>query len=70
MKCSECAEYKNCRRKYNLRFRRRRCGKTGTAKYVVMEEGGGMTKDEITTPLRGGNTIKLPREQEENEWND
>lgn len=70
MKCSECAEYKNCRRKYNLRFRRRRCGKTGTAKYVVMEEGGGMTKDEITTPLRDENTIKLPREQEKNEWND
>lgn len=29
-----------------------------------------MTKDEITTPLRDGNTIKLPREQEKNEWND
>lgn len=52
MKCSECAEYKACSRKYDLRIRRRRCGKTDTAKYVVMEEGGGMTKDEITTPLR------------------
>lgn len=51
MKCSECAEYKDCSRKYDLRSRRRRCGKTDTAKYVVMEESGGMTKDEITTPL-------------------
>lgn len=51
MKCSECAEYKVCSRKYDLRSRRRRCGKTDTAKYVVMEEGGGMAKDEITTPL-------------------
>ena len=43
MKCSECAEYKACSRKYDLRIRRRRCGKTDTAKYVVMEEGGGKT---------------------------
>lgn len=51
MKCSECAEYEACRRKYDLRIRRRRCGKADTAKCVVMEAGGGMTKDEITTPL-------------------
>lgn len=51
MKCKECAEYEVCSRKYDLRIRRRRCGKTDTAKYVVMEECGGMTKDEITTPL-------------------
>lgn len=51
MKCSECAEYKACSRKYDLRSRRRRCGKTDTAKNVVMEEGCDMTKDEITTPL-------------------
>ena len=51
MKCKECAEYKACSRKYDLRIRRRRCGKIDTAKYVVMEEGGCMTKDEITTPL-------------------
>lgn len=51
MKCKECAEYKACSRKYDMRSRRRRCGKTDTAKYVVMEEGGGMTKDEITTQM-------------------
>lgn len=51
MKCSECAEYEDCRRKYDLRIRRRRCGKAGTTKYVAIEGGSDMTKDEITTPL-------------------
>lgn len=51
MKCKECAEYEVCSREYDLRSRWRRCGKTDTEKYVVMKEGGGMTKDKITTPL-------------------
>lgn len=57
MKCKECEEYEVCHRKYDLRIRRRRCGKTDTAKCVVMEEGG-MTKDEITTPLPGEPEVK------------
>lgn len=51
MMCKECAEYEVCRRKYDLRIRRRRCGKTNTAKCVVKKEDGGVTRDEITTPL-------------------
>lgn len=43
MKCSECAEYEACSRKYDMRIRRRRCGKTDTAKY----EDTGLTPGEI-----------------------
>lgn len=43
MKCSECAEYKVCSRKYDLRIHRRRCGKADPTKYVAME-GDSMTK--------------------------
>lgn len=43
MKCSECAEYKACSRKYDLRIRRRRCGKADPTKYVAMK-GDSMTK--------------------------
>ncbi len=51
MKCKDCAEYEVCSRKYDLRSRRRTCGKTNATKCVAME-GNSMTKDEITRALR------------------
>lgn len=43
MKCKDCTEYEVCSRKYDLRVRRRRCGKADPTKYVAVE-GDSMTK--------------------------
>ena len=67
MKCKDCTEYEVCSRKYDLRVRRRRCGKADPTKYVAME-GDSMTKIaelEAKGPRWIPVTEKIPPDQEE-----
>ncbi len=67
MKCSECAEYEVCRRKYDLRIRRRRCDKADGTKNAAME-GDIMTRIaelEAKVPRWIPVTEKIPPDQEE-----